>query len=122
MPAAFHSYEDMADVPENVQRIVALMRRPLGGAQKLASLPSMTPLALAQLRRIPNSKIDVNADSSGDILEKVSNMANLVLMTCAAIQERLNDSGAVEASSTMPHWYTLLRTIAKNCHQDVKFL
>ncbi|KAF7790835.1 hypothetical protein EIP86_001792 [Pleurotus ostreatoroseus] len=122
MSVIFQSFEDVADVPENVQRIVSSMRRLLRGAQRLASLPSMTPLALAQLQRIPKGGVDVDVGSSDDIVEEVSDVANLVLTTCAAMEERMNDPGVVEATPTIPHWYTLLRTIAKNCHQDAKFL
>ncbi|KAF7790837.1 hypothetical protein EIP86_001794 [Pleurotus ostreatoroseus] len=121
MPVIFQSYEDVSDVPENVQQIVKLMRRPLGGAQKLASLPSMSPLALTQLQRILQAGADANMDSSNDMLDKVSDVANLVLTTCAAIEERRKDCGVAEASPTIPHWYTLLRTIAKNCHKNAEF-
>lgn len=112
MPVKFHSYEEASCVPGRVRELVELMKKPLLGTQRLASLPSMTPLALAQLQRIP-----ADTSASDDLPDKISNVANLVLSTSKAIEESV-----CEARPTISHWYTLLRTIARNCHPDARVM
>lgn len=113
MPVTFHSYEDVSDIPESVLELVELMKRPLRGTQRLASLPSMTPLALAQLYRIPDRGSDADTGAPDDTLDKISSVANLVLSTSRAIEESVRG-----ARPTISHWYTLLRTIAQSRHPE----
>lgn len=120
MPVKFHSYEDVSNIPKSVQELVELVKRPLRGTQRLASLPSMTPLALAQLARIPDRGSDADTSTSDDSLNKISSVANLVLLTSKAIEESVHNS--VEARPTISHWYTLLRTIAQSCHPDARVM
>ncbi len=99
MPVTFHSYDDASDTPESVQGLVELMKRPLRNTQRLASLPSMSPLALAQLQRIPDRGSDADASTSEGSLNKISSVANLVLLTSKAIEESVHDR--IEARRTI---------------------
>ena len=78
----------------------------------------MTPLALAQLQRVQDQASD--ACSTADSFDTVSSVANLVLTTTAAIEQLSGEVDGLEARSMVPHWYTLLRTIARASHPDAQ--
>lgn len=119
MPVTFHSYEDTSNPPESVQKLIGLMKTPLYGAHTLASLPSMTAIPLAHLRRIPDQVADAEPSSSQGSFDKVASMASTLLWTSAAIAETVERSEYDGlARPTIPHWYTLFRLIARNTHQD----
>ena len=117
MPVTFHSLEDASTAPEGVKKLVANLQRPLCGKQKLESLPSMTPLALAQLQRVQDQAS--NTCSTSGSFDAISSVANLMLTTSAAIEQLSCEGNGLEARSIIPHWYTLLRTIARASHPDV---
>ncbi|KAF7790824.1 hypothetical protein EIP86_001781 [Pleurotus ostreatoroseus] len=118
MPVTFHTLEDVSTAPEGVKKLVANLQRPLCGKQKLESLPSMTPLALAQLQRVQDQASDIGP--AADTFDTISSVANLVLTTSATIEQLSRGGNGLEARSMVPHWYTLLRTIARASHPDVQ--
>ena len=118
MPVTFHSLEDASTAPEGVKKLVANLQRPLCGKQKLEALPSMTPLALAQLQRVQEQAGDTC--STVGSFDMISSVANLVLTTTAAIEQLSGEVDGLEARSMVPHWYTLFRTIARASHPDVQ--
>lgn len=78
----------------------------------------MTPLALAQLQHVEDQASDTCSTSGS--MNTISSVANLVLTTFAAIEQLSYQGNGLEARSMIPHWYTLLRTIARASHPDVQ--
>ncbi|KAF7789775.1 hypothetical protein EIP86_000721 [Pleurotus ostreatoroseus] len=120
MPVTFHSLEEASTVPESVKKLEASLQTPLRGKQKLEALPSMTPLALAQLQRVQDQAGDTC--STADSFDTISSVANLVLITTAAIEQLVGEVDGLEARSMIPHWYTLLRTIARASRPDSRII
>ena len=115
MSVTFHSFQDASNLPSNVDRVVQLLRTPCLDIQRIASLPCLTPIAAKQLQRIPARSLN-----EGVMNEKLLDVANLVLMTSAGIEELVNRGD--ESRLTKSLWYTLLRIVARCCHKDAEVM
>ncbi|KAJ3554603.1 hypothetical protein NM688_g3020 [Phlebia brevispora] len=107
--------DDASKLPSNVDNVMQLLQRPLPNTQKIASLPCITPIAAKQLQRIPVRPLDESLMN-----EKLLDVANLVLMASAGIEELVKRGDGCGSRPTKSLWYTLLRSIARCCHQDAE--
>ncbi|KAJ3556116.1 hypothetical protein NM688_g2200 [Phlebia brevispora] len=115
MSVTFHTFQDASNLPSNVDNVVQLLQRPLPNTQKIASLPCITPIAAKQLQRIPVRPLDESLMN-----EKLLDVANLVLMASAGIEELVERGDGCGSRPTKSLWYTLLRSIARCCHPDAE--
>ncbi|KAI0798237.1 hypothetical protein C8Q75DRAFT_741075 [Abortiporus biennis] len=111
MAFELHNFQNESEWPESVQKLVSLLRRPLPRSQELASLPSMSPLSRSQLQRIPDETESIALEES-----KLSTMADLTLMTSAAIEQSLTRN--IGPSRTIHHWFTLIRALSYATSED----
>ncbi|KAJ3554602.1 hypothetical protein NM688_g3021 [Phlebia brevispora] len=117
MSVTFHSFQDASGLPANVDAVVQLLTRPCLDTQRIASLPCLTPIAAKQLQRIPAHPL-----SETVMNEKLLDVANLVLMASAGIEELVSRGDECGSRPTKPLWYTLLRSIARHCHKDMEII
>ncbi|KAL4243774.1 hypothetical protein ABKN59_011276, partial [Abortiporus biennis] len=111
MSLKFHGFQDETEWPESVQRLISLLKRPLPPSQELTSLPSMSHLSHSQFQRIPEEIQSITLEES-----KLSGIANVTLMTSAAIEQSLTRN--IGPSRTIHHWFTLIRALSYATCED----
>ena len=121
MSLSFHSIHDASNIPENVENIVSLLKGSSSSisVSQLAQWQSISPIALAHLRRSPPDLANIE---TREVSDRLSSVLDLVLSISAGMHQLVEDTRCPQPRQLASLWHTFLGAVGRACHENARML